>query len=156
LDVWHAGRSYIDIYSPSGALGLPRDLEDLPHTTTFVSQPPRLEEDESTEELKSKVWNLTTLNNSTYHERYHTASEIKQFLGQLVQLHPNTTSLSRIGLSYLDRDILALSISSPHGVAEIEKKKKKKKKKHHRGSGKMDFVIVGAQHAREVRLRSTT
>ncbi|KAH6901555.1 preprocarboxypeptidase A2 [Coprinopsis sp. MPI-PUGE-AT-0042] len=146
LDVWHAGRSYIDIYSPSGGSGLPKDLQELPHTTSFVSQPQRFEEEE---DFKSKVWNLTTLNNSTFHERYHTGKEIKHFLQQLVELNPNTTSLSRIGLSYQERNILALHISTPDGLAEIEKKKKKKKRKGPKHTGKLDFVIVGAQHARE-------
>ena len=147
LDVWYAGKAYIDIYSPSGASGLPKDLQDLPHTTSFVSQPPQFVEEEG---LKPGAWNLTSLNNSTFHEHYHTAKEIKQFLQQLVDLNPNTTTLSRIGVSSQDRDILALTISTPSGLLEVEKKKKKKKKrKGPKVTGKLDFVIVGAQHARE-------
>lgn len=147
LDVWYAGQSRIDVYSPSGASGLPKDLQDLPHTTSVVSQPERLVEEE---DLGSKVWDLTGLNNSTYHERYHNAKEVKAFLKQLVELNPNTTSLTRIGVSSQDRDILALTISTPSSELDTEKKKKKKKKgKGPKHSGKHDFVIVGAQHARE-------
>ena len=122
----------------------------MPHTTSVVPQPERLVEEE---DLKSKVWDLTGLNNSTYHERYHNAKEVKAFLKQLVELNPNTTSLTRIGVSSQDRDILALTISTPSNELDTEKKKKKKKKKKGKGpkhSGKHDFVIVGAQHAREV------
>ncbi|KAG2004908.1 preprocarboxypeptidase A2 [Coprinopsis cinerea AmutBmut pab1-1] len=153
LDVWHVGRTYIDVYSPPEALDVPEDLGGIPHTATLVPLSHQLWQDGADSSSNIKAWNLTSLTNSTFHETYHSLSGIRKFLTQLVELNPNTTSLSRIGLSAENRDILALSIVKPSGYAEGEPQegvsKKGGKKKMPRPAEKLDFVIIGAQHARE-------
>ena len=37
LDIWHASKSFVDVYSPPDEPLLPTELEKLPHTTTTIS-----------------------------------------------------------------------------------------------------------------------
>lgn len=143
LDVWNAGKSHIDIYTPPEG-GFPTDLQNLPHTTSFV--PLYQTRDQH---LSLRPWRLGTLQNSTFHEVYHPLPEIRKFLRKLEELHPNVTQLSKIGLSAEGRPIHAVTLSKTSSLVEAEGAKKKKKKKKKRPTEKLDFVIVGAQHARE-------
>ncbi|KAF8520594.1 Zn-dependent exopeptidase, partial [Hysterangium stoloniferum] len=76
---------------------------------------------------------------STFHESYHTLGEATQFLAALNLSHPENIRLEHIGQSAEGRAITAVVISS----SKVRKKKKYKLK------NKPQFVLMGAQHARE-------
>jgi len=101
-------------------------------------------------------WNITSLANTTFHEAYHPLFEINSFLNQLSNAHPNITSLLSLGHSAEGRDMTALAISTgPYKNQGIGGKRVKKgnRKNHEIKAGvKLGFVLVGAQHAREVRV----
>ncbi|KAJ2923143.1 hypothetical protein H1R20_g13950, partial [Candolleomyces eurysporus] len=157
LDVWSVSNSHIDIYWPQGAASsLPPDLEEVPHTTRSV---PLTMTSHKTSEKPD--WNLRHLNKSSFHETYHHLDEVEEFMRQLEAQFPNTTKVHRVALTAEGRDVYALEISKPESSAENnddKKKKKKKKKKEgkHPLGPKLNFVIVGAQHAREWIATSTS
>jgi len=140
----------VDIYSPPGGPLLPKELIGMPHTVTSVptknSTPRRLRAN----------WETESFTNSSFHDYYHPLDEVELFLKQLSSTHSNTTQLKTIGQSSEGKDIFALSISSGGYSEEDDTGKKKRRKKKgkraipHEGE-KMGFVIIGAQHAREVR-----
>ena len=147
LDVWRATDSFLDIYSPPDYPLLPDALATIPHTSTqILTSVPK--------QLRSNLsWNLSTLTNTSFHDTYHPLQEVESFLEQLVTTYPNVTRLTNLGHSAEGREMFALTISS--GEYKNAKKKKKKKEKERKGrtpreSEKLGFVIVGAQHAREV------
>jgi len=160
LDVWHATKSFVDIYSPPDAPFLPAELANMPHTTTPIpSQPPsKLTHETITD------WNVTSLRNSTFHDAYHPLHEVESFLNQLVSAFPNMTTLTNLGRTAEGRQMVGLTVSSGKYAEEEEdddgKKKKKKKKKTKapigRDGEKLGFVIIGAQHAREWVATSTS
>ena len=137
----------MDIYSPPDAPFLPSELTSLPHTittippTTVSSKPIRANTD----------WNVSSLRNSTFHDVYHPLLEVESFLNQLLSAFPNTTHLSNLGQSAEGRNMVALTISSGKYPDKKAKDKKKKKTPIGRDGEKLGFVIIGAQHAREVR-----
>lgn len=169
LDVWHATPTNVDIYTSS----LPSELAEAPHK--IVSVPPLTRPlfsyTASPQRLTDDAWNLSTLNTS-FHETYHPLDGIYSFFDQLVARFPEVTKMVEMGRSAEGRRIMGLSISTGRygsggpGVGKMEadeddsmgedslKKKKKKKKKTHRpplrDTEKLGFVIIGAQHAREV------
>jgi extracellular matrix protein 14 len=137
LDVWQVTHSHVDIYSPP-----PMDLPDIlldrhPHTETTINVtshtlvPPISRDD----------WNLTFLENSTFHSVYHPLYEIDEFMHDMASMHPDTLKIVPLGHSGLGREMLGLSISRPKHKDNPNILKRKKK----------GFVIMGAQHAREVR-----
>ncbi|KAJ2916672.1 hypothetical protein MD484_g3762, partial [Candolleomyces efflorescens] len=155
LDVWSVSSSHIDIYWPNGApSSLPPDLEEVPHTSRSVP----LTKGASQTTTWKPEWNLTSLTNSSFHETYHHLGEVEKFMRQLELQFPNITKVHRIALTAEGRDVYALEISKPGVSAETEKKKKKKKKKGGKPQpgDKLNFVIVGAQHAREWIATSTS
>ncbi|KAF8964503.1 hypothetical protein BDZ97DRAFT_1815426 [Flammula alnicola] len=114
-------------------------------------------------------WNVTSLQNTTFHESYHPLYEVQSFLNQLANAYPNITRVVKLGQSAEGRDMTGLTISTgPYNEAEEgeedegkkTKKKSKKSKKTKtpgaRDGEKMGFVIVGAQHAREWIATATT
>lgn len=82
---------------------------------------------------------------------YHPLFEIDDFLRQLLELHPNTTRLTNLGHTGQGREMMALTISTTELQGETQRMTAKKKKKGKKNRNKLGFVIVGAQHAREVR-----
>lgn len=144
LDVWQVARSHVDIYSSRDRL--PEALQRVSHTTTPVLTPPRRRQG-----LVNSTWDFGTLENTTYHDVYHPLFEIDEFLRQLSKLHPNTTRLTNLGHTGQGREMMALTISNTeHNETQtMTTKKRKKGKKNRNGDGKLGFVIVGAQHARE-------
>jgi hypothetical protein len=102
------------------------------------------------------------LQNSTFHNTYHPLNEVQSFLKQLTVAFPNITRLASFGLTAEGRQMMGLTISSGvydnrkrrHSYDEVADELKKKKKKTRpplRESEKLGIVILGAQHAREVR-----
>ncbi|KAJ3507796.1 hypothetical protein NLJ89_g6100 [Agrocybe chaxingu] len=153
LDVWHASRSFVDIYSPPDEPFLPKELADLPHTTNYLPTTP-----EASLRPANTEWDVSSLENSTFHESYHPLGEIEAFLGQLTATYPNTTRRIGLGESAQGREIPALTISTGGYVEEEQEDGKKKKKRKPRrkkkspvgqDGEKLGFVILGAQHARE-------
>ena len=84
---------------------------------------------------------------------------------QLAVQYPDVVKMKRIGLTAEGRDLYVLSLEREHehpAVQEDEedldipdgkkKKKKKGKKPKHPGHERLDVVVVGAQHGREVRI----
>ncbi|KAF5313664.1 hypothetical protein D9611_010204 [Ephemerocybe angulata] len=154
LDVWGVTRSHIDIYWPSNeGSKLPADLKELPHTSTTI---PRWMGGHH-QTAGEPDWDLSTLN-ATFHEDYHPLEQADEFMRQLTTQFPNTTQLTRIGLTAEGRDLFALTVSKEGNVSLVEdkKKKKKKKKKHPVEVPKLNIVVVGAQHAREWIATSTS
>ncbi|TFK23888.1 Zn-dependent exopeptidase [Coprinopsis marcescibilis] len=143
-DLWHVGKTHVDIFWRENGEDLPLVLQDIPHTTSVLPLSPQLS-------VESVQWNLETLNNSTFHATYHPLDEINLFLEELAEMNPDTAMLQRIGLSAEGKDIVALTITNDVKGDRIsaEGKKKKKKKKAPHLTDKLDFVILGAQHARE-------
>ncbi|KIM38505.1 hypothetical protein M413DRAFT_447732 [Hebeloma cylindrosporum] len=148
LDIWHASKSFVDVYSPPEEPFLPADLAKLPHNTTAVSTTTPKHIGTNSE------WNLTSLINTTFHESYHPLYEINSFINQLSNAYPNITRLVSLGHTAEGREMTALSISTGPYKPQNEGGKKKKRKKQRKTPGakdgmKMGFVIIGAQHARE-------
>lgn len=84
--------------------------------------------------------------------------ELESFLHELQELHPELVTLKNLGHSGAGREMFAVTISKPEDETERKKDKKRKKKKGRKGlkphdeGQKFGFVVVGAQHAREVRV----
>ena len=151
MDLWQVAQSHIDIYSPPSSPELPISLLELPHSSrniTIDAHSFKL----STKSLAESVsdWNLPSLANTTYHSDYHPLFEIEAFINRLAALNPNTTQLHRLGHSGQGREMVSLTISKGHGVTRTEKKERGINKKQLKLYAKPAFVIIGAQHAREV------
>lgn len=84
--------------------------------------------------MSKSYFNLTYLSHD-FHSQYHPASNITLFLRSLAQTFPNYVKLKHVGHSFLGRRILSVKISSPEPAGK---------------KGRQGFVILGAQHAREV------
>ncbi|KAL0951420.1 hypothetical protein HGRIS_008112 [Hohenbuehelia grisea] len=159
LDVWHASsESFIDIYSSSTSAALPQALLKLPHQTrNITAQIPLTYPLDGKLQATSDRWNLSTLENTTYHSSYHPLYEIDEYLHALADLHPEEVELLHLGHSSTGREMYALRISTSLADANAEElnsdKKKKKQKKgkdnEQHKSHKLGIVISGAQHARE-------
>lgn len=86
-----------------------------------------------------------SFSNSTFHSSYHTLPEIETFISDLAKEHPGLVELISIGRTGEQREMTVVKISdtnkpAPGGKNDVPLKSK----------GTM--VIIGAQHAREVRL----
>lgn len=152
MDVWHTTSTFVDVYFPSNEPYLPEELARLPHTTTpissTVSRPLQLQSE----------WNITSLDNTTFHESYHPLDEVQSFIKQLADAYPHITQLVHIGQSAEGREMKGLTISTgPYNMSSsllgegLRGANKTKKTPTPNDGRKLGFVIVGAQHAREVR-----
>lgn len=91
-------------------------------------------------------WGLSNFTNTTYHNSYHPLFEIDSFMDHLAALYPEHVSLYELGHSAEGREMLAMHIHEDYSEGEkVETKRKTRTPK-----GKKGFVIMGAQHAREV------
>jgi hypothetical protein len=139
-------QSHVDIYSPHTAPELPISLRELPHLVTNITVDAPTP---STKNLAESVqgWNLPSFRNSTYHLDYHPLFEIDGFINELAALYPNVTHVYKLGHSALGREMVSMTISTGAEVAQDRKGQLVTR-------AKPAFVIVGAQHAREVRLKA--
>ncbi|KAL4264370.1 peptidase M14 family protein [Pleurotus pulmonarius] len=133
LDVWGASEHFVDIYTAGDSV-IPKALLSVPHTTsnlsTTVQIPPR---DSYTSAIDR--WNLTSLENTTYHAAYHPSWEIDEFMHTLAELYPDEVTILRLGHTAMGREIYGMQIS--HSTKSSSSK------------AKPGFLITGAQHARE-------
>lgn len=125
-------------------LELPHSLKDIPVDSHSLSTKPLAEVIEG--------WNLPSLSNTTYHLEYHPLFEIDAFINHLAVLSPNTTRIHRLGHSGQGRELIAMTISKTAEEPQGQKKKPRKTQNRPSTEEKLGFVIMGAQHAREVRL----
>ncbi|KAG5644428.1 hypothetical protein DXG03_008523 [Asterophora parasitica] len=151
LDLWHVARSHVDVYSPSYASPLPSSLRAIPHVLAAnITSPKRT----ASHTLGvSDNWDLSSLQNSTFHADYHPLYEVDAFIRELADLHPNVVQVNNLGHSGMGRELLSLSISKGLVAASEEQiglEEKKKRKKQQPEGERLAFVIIGAQHAREV------
>ncbi|KAF8879285.1 hypothetical protein BD779DRAFT_1612929 [Infundibulicybe gibba] len=136
LDVWHRTPSYIDLYFPNN-LPVPRGLNAIPHTVTPIFSEPAATP-------RFADWNLTSLQETTYHDAYHPLYEIDTFMRELAAIHPDTVSITELGHSGQGREMRGMTISRPD-----EPDGKGARKERERSIPRLGFVITGAQHARE-------
>ncbi|KAJ8473835.1 hypothetical protein ONZ45_g16151 [Pleurotus djamor] len=125
LDIWRvdSASSSVDIYLPDEArTTFPQSLRSIPHVSSTISTlvPSTIQD----------KWNLSSLQNTSYHSAYHPTWEIDEFLRALVEMHPEEATLLRLGHSAEGREMYGVKIAT--GRKE-----------------KMGFVLTGAQHARE-------
>jgi murein tripeptide amidase MpaA len=173
LDVWHATSTVVDVYSPPDAPFLPEALVRIPHNTTYVPvspsspSPPKLYQYNSRGEID---WNITTLDDTPYHDDYHPLNETYSFLKALAAKHSDVMRFGSIGVSAEGRDIMALTVSlspgdgpggnysdiSRRGEGEGTERLKRKKRPSANEGEKLSFVILGAQHSREWVAAATT
>ncbi|KAK7023322.1 zinc carboxypeptidase [Favolaschia claudopus] len=126
LDIWQIGADavpHVDIYSN---LPLPSSLLSTPHSIHNISaQTPSLE-------LERQDWDLTSLENTTFHAEFHRQPDVDAFIFEMARLHPESVSVLRLGHSAEEREMLGMKISASKGAKE-----------------KLSFVVLGPQHARE-------
>jgi len=135
LDIWQLSRSHIDIYVPAGS-DLPSVLMNTSHVSSTIGAEP------VARSITEAGWNLSSLANSTYHGSYHPLYEIDQFVQEVAELNQNIVELHKIGHSTEGREMTAITLSA----SSIDMTERGRPR-----PGKLGFVIVGAQHAREVR-----
>jgi extracellular matrix protein 14 len=135
-DIWQLTDSHVDIFNPLSKEPLPSELTSMNHAVSVI------EEQKTHFYPTSAEWELDSFTNSTYHQEYHPLFEIDEFMKELAELHPDIVKLHYIGHSAEGREMLAMTFSSPSVNSTASRIP---------GPGKLGFVIVGAQHAREVR-----
>ncbi|KAK7051724.1 zinc carboxypeptidase [Favolaschia claudopus] len=133
LDIWQIGSDavpHVDIYSNSP---LPSSLLSTPHSIRNISThaPSR--------ELKrdSEDWDLTSLENTTFHAEFHRQPDVDAFIFEMARLHPESVSVLRLGHSAEEREMLGMKISTSTLTLTPGAKEK------------LGFVVLGPQHARE-------
>lgn len=136
MDIWQVTPTHIDIYSPSSSPFLPLSFCNHTHTHTKTNIPLP----ETPARVSRTDWNLTSLENSTFHSVYHPLFEIDKFIIDIVASYPDVAQLVLLGHSGEGREILGLKISREDG--EVRSRTK--------SGRKFGFLITGAQHAREV------
>lgn len=129
MDVWQATPSHVDVFSPTFGL-IPESLSNYSYSETFVPALPLRDP-----QISSGDWNLSSFTNSTYHTVYHPLYEVDNFMHEIAKLHPASAQVVSLGHSGLQREMYGLKISQP-AKDTVQK---------------FGFVIMGAQHAREVR-----
>lgn len=93
-----------------------------------------------TQAVDPTAWN-TSFPTSTFHSSYHPLPEIQDFVSDLAKEYPDLMEVISIGRTSEQREMTVLKISNT--VPD----QKNEASLRHKGS----VVIVGAQHAREVR-----
>ncbi|KAJ7343834.1 hypothetical protein DFH08DRAFT_871334 [Mycena albidolilacea] len=138
LDIWQIateGTPHVDIYSPPSALSLPSALLSIPHSASNISVAiphpgPR--------EVKPADWNLSSLENSTFHSTFHRQSETDEFIQELARLHPESVTIEQLGHTAEGREMLGMKISKSASASGMTS-----------AAPKLGFVVLGPQHARE-------
>jgi len=93
--------------------------------------------------VDATAWNMS-FTASTFHSSYHPFSEIQDFISELAREHPDLIELVNIGRTAEQREMTALKISNTERSFPSGKNGAPLR---HKGA----VVIMGAQHAREVR-----
>ena len=93
--------------------------------------------------VSATTWN-TSFSTSAFHSSYHPLPEIQDFISGLVDEYPDLIELVSIGRTAEQREMTVLKISDDEKSAPDGKNRASLRRK---GA----VVIVGAQHAREVR-----
>ncbi|KAF4584886.1 putative metallocarboxypeptidase ecm14 [Pleurotus pulmonarius] len=132
LDIWRASRGSVDIYTPKDS-PIPHALLSIPHTTSELSTAVRIPSRDLYENAIDR-WNLTSLENTTYHAAYHPSWEIDEFMHTLAELYPDEVTVLRLGHTAMGREIYGMQISRSTKSSS---------------KAKPGFLITGAQHARE-------
>jgi len=135
LDIWQLSGSHIDIYVPAES-DFPNVLMNISHVSSTIGAQPVVRS------ITEAGWNLSFMANSTYHGSYHPLYEIDEFTQEVAQLNRNIVKLHKIGHSAEGREMTAITLSTS-SIDPTERGRPR--------SGKLGFVIVGTQHAREVR-----
>jgi hypothetical protein len=134
---------------PAHATTYSGELLDIPHTDTIIDDRNHIYEHGL---IHPSSWNLSSLENSTFHSTYHPLYEIDEFVLGLAELHPSTVKVVELGHSGEGREMLGMVISS--GPVQNKTTGQDQRKERKKGTidpeKKLGFVIIGAQHAREV------
>ncbi|KAG6896972.1 hypothetical protein C0992_004974 [Termitomyces sp. T32_za158] len=152
LDLWHTGRSHLDVYIPNAAPGLPTALSHLQHTllANISSAEVRPRRPHT-----SQKWDLSSLQNTTFHTDYHPLSEINEFIREIARLRPDLVTVKSVGASGMGREMLSLVISNSETETDVREGSGMARRGTVRYSQKfppgekLSFVVIGAQHARE-------
>ncbi|KAJ8690049.1 hypothetical protein PTI98_012892 [Pleurotus ostreatus] len=131
LDVWRASGDYVDVYTAGDSV-IPKALLSVPHTISNLSTTVRTPSRDSYTNAIDR-WNLTNLENTTYHAAYHPSWEIDEFMHTLAELYPDEVTVLRLGHTAMGCEIYGLQISGDTKASKA----------------KPGFLITGAQHARE-------
>ena len=164
-DIWQTTPSYIDIFFRQSAdiFSAPSLYSQFPYSDIHIpdlsSQPLDTKKPSRVESTVS--WNLSSLNNSTYHSAYHSLHEMYTFAQELATQFPQEVSIVPLGHSGQGREMFALEITDGARTAPSGEEfqshdqncwtGKRGKAKTGRKQ-KMGFLVMGAQHAREVSL----
>lgn len=98
---------------------------------------------ESGQAANETAWNMS-FSTSTFHSSYHPLPEIQEFVSALANEHPDLVEVVNIGSTGEQREMTALKISNTPKPVLGQKNGASARQK---GA----VVIMGAQHAREVR-----
>lgn len=123
----------MDVYAARGSV-IPKALLSVPHTTSNFSTTVQIPSRDTYTNAIDR-WNLTSLENTTYHAAYHPSWEIDELMHALADLYPDEVSLLRLGHTAMGREIYGMQISRSTKSSS---------------KAKPGFLITGAQHAREV------
>ncbi|KAJ7735738.1 peptidase M14 [Mycena metata] len=126
MDIWQIRKDFVDIYSPPSSPGIPSALRSMRHSSTNLISVP-----EPRPRLRHPDWNLTSLQNTTFHAEFHPQAEVDAFMVDLARLHPDSVSILHLGHSGEEREMLGMKISTPSNTR------------------KLGFIVLGPQHARE-------
>lgn len=141
LDLWQVAHSHVDVYTPTSDSPLLESLRAIPHSLSAnITSPERA----SSHRPTTTTWDLTSLQNSTYHAEYHPLFEIDIFVADLAAMYPDVVKVKKLGHSGLGREMLSLSISKDNDPS-----RRRGKGVSPKSTEKLAFVIMGAQHARE-------
>ncbi|TFY75188.1 hypothetical protein EWM64_g8825 [Hericium alpestre] len=94
-------------------------------------------------------WDLTSLENTTYHSTYHPLNDIYSFIHDLAATYPDLVSVVSLGHSGEGREMYALEISAGPSWNKGSHEQKWRVPEGNDVEEPLGFVITGAQHARE-------
>ena len=98
---------------------------------------------------------ITPPSNETFHASYHPLDEIHDFIRDLADAYPRQVTIVPLGHSGEGREMLALEITAGASASHMSHDPKSQvvlNRKGNSGGAKppCGFVIIGAQHSREV------
>jgi hypothetical protein len=145
LDIWQATPSHVDIYEDPFS-DTPPSLLDLTHTESYVDATPGYFG--SHDQFDEGDWDLASLDNTSFHSTYHPQHEIDAFMRDIAELRPELANVVSLGHSGEGREVWALKLHKQDDEQQVGGRGNREIDP----SNKLGFLIVGALHAREVRL----